>query len=160
MYGMQESSRNCLAIRRMIINIRTGKNNAPEKRSMHSINLSISTEVLLWRKPQNYLTNRNEARCSVSLTECGVVGEHYSTPCFHPRHQHPPSRNDPAKPRTAWVRLNCWVRLHPFKNGSDLTMTTVPALSRCSCIGPRASGAPRHGVWVDFSFLPDTPWAW
>ena len=21
--------------------------------------------------------------------------------------------------------------------------------NRCSCIGPRASGAPRHGVWVD-----------
>jgi len=30
-----------------------------------------------------------------------------------------------------------------------------PALSRCnrcSCIGPRASGAPRYGVWVDYSF--------
>ena len=37
-----------------------------------------------------------------------------------------------------------------------------PALSRCnrcSCIGPRAPGAPRHGVWVDFSFFPDTPCA-
>jgi len=30
-------------------------------------------------------------------------------------------------------------------------VSSGPALSRCnrcSCIGPRASGAPRHGVWV------------
>jgi len=30
-----------------------------------------------------------------------------------------------------------------------------PALSQCnrsSCIGPCASGAPRHGDWVDYSF--------
>jgi len=27
----------------------------------------------------------------------------------------------------------------------------------CSFIGPRASGGPRHGVWVGCSFLPDTP---
>jgi len=35
-----------------------------------------------------------------------------------------------------------------------------PALSRCSCIGPRTSGAMRDDVWVDCSFLPDTPCAW
>ena len=32
-----------------------------------------------------------------------------------------------------------------------------PAVGRCSSIGPRASGSPRHGVWIDCSFLPDTP---
>jgi len=31
--------------------------------------------------------------------------------------------------------------------------------NRCSCIGPRASGAPRHAVWIDYSFLPDAPCA-
>ena len=39
-----------------------------------------------------------------------------------------------------------------------------PALSRCnrcSCTGfSSASGAPRHGVWIDCQFLPDTPCAW
>ena len=38
-----------------------------------------------------------------------------------------------------------------------------PVLSRCnrcSCTGPHTSEAPRHGVWVDCSFLPDTPCAW
>jgi len=29
--------------------------------------------------------------------ECGVVGQHYETPYFHSRHQHPPSWNGPAK---------------------------------------------------------------
>ena len=38
-----------------------------------------------------------------------------------------------------------------------------PALSRCnrcSCIGPRASAAPRHYIWVDYSFLPDISCPW
>jgi len=42
-------------------------------------------------------------------------------------------------------------------------LQTGPASSRCnrcSRIGPRASGAPRHGVLVDCSFLPDAPCAW
>jgi len=29
--------------------------------------------------------------------KCGVVGEHYETPYFHPRHRYSPSRNGPAK---------------------------------------------------------------
>ena len=28
--------------------------------------------------------------------ECGVVGQHYETPYFHPRYRHPPSWNDPS----------------------------------------------------------------
>jgi len=28
--------------------------------------------------------------------ECRVIGEHYETPYFHPRHRHPSSRNGPA----------------------------------------------------------------
>jgi len=39
--------------------------------------------------------------------EYGVIGQLYETSYFHPRHRHPPSRND--LPRTAWVRFN---RLH------------------------------------------------
>jgi len=32
-----------------------------------------------------------------------------------------------------------------------------PALSRCSCIGPSASGIPLYGVWAGCPFSPDTP---
>ena len=41
--------------------------------------------------------------------EWGVVGHSYETPHIHPRHRHPPFRNDPPKKRL-WVRLNSlWV---------------------------------------------------
>ena len=48
----------------------------------------------------------------------------------------------------------------------NLVMTSLPrpgpACNRCGCIGPAPLGAraPRHGVWIDYSFLPDTPCAW
>ena len=29
-----------------------------------------------------------------------------------------------------------------------------------AALGPVPLGAPRHGVWVDYSVLPDTPYAW
>ena len=32
-----------------------------------------------------------------SLLECGVVGQHYETPYFHPWHRHLPSRNCPVR---------------------------------------------------------------
>jgi len=41
----------------------------------------------------------------------------------------------------------------------DLMQDDALTLSRCSCIGPCASGAPRHGVGGDCSVLPDTPCA-
>ena len=40
-----------------------------------------------------------------SLMEYGVVGQHYETPYFHPRHGHPHSWNGPAKYSVGPVRL-------------------------------------------------------
>jgi len=54
-----------------------------------------------------------------------------------------------------------WENIHI--SASKKWLSPEPALNRCnscSCIGPRASEAPRHGVWVDCSFLLDTPCAW
>ena len=48
-----------------------------------------------------------QRRCGAlggSLMECGVVGEHYVSPCFQPRHRHPPTGM--ALPRTACAWLN------------------------------------------------------
>jgi len=60
------------------------------------------------------------------------------------------------------LNFSSTLEMHKFLH-KTYSMWPGPALSRCnrcSCIGPRASGVPRHSVWVDYSFLPDTPCAW
>ena len=65
---------------------------------------------------------------------------------------------------TTCLTLHKWVAyssVYPVTQTGDAE--AGPALSRCnrcSCIGPRASVAPRHGVWVYCLFFPDTPCAW
>jgi len=52
-----------------------------------------------------------------------------------------------------------WIGLIFFGSGLDSDWKISQSAHLC-CIGPCASGAPRHGVWVDCSFLPDAPCAW
>jgi len=45
----------------------------------------------------------------------------------------------------------------------NVTLRSGSALSRCNdtaALGLAHLGAPCHGVWVDYSFLPDTRFAW
>jgi len=48
--------------------------------------------------------DNNKALWCLLPIECGVVGGHYETPYFHPRHLNPPPWNGPAK--NSGVRLN------------------------------------------------------
>ena len=64
-----------------------------------------TTHQFIWRLQQT---------CGLlggSPMECRVVGEHYETPYFHPRHRHPPPGM--ALPRTAWASLTR-LRTFPF----------------------------------------------
>jgi len=51
--------------------------------------------------------------------------------------------------------LSSWIFGNDCKQGLPEADATDAA-----ALGPAPLGAPRNGVWVDYSFLPDTPCAW
>ena len=62
--------------------------------------------------------------------ERGVVGQHYETQYFHPRHRQPPSWNDPAK--RSRVRLNR-LRTGVGRFRSCLYNWGMPSSAACEC---------------------------
>jgi len=64
------------------------------------------------------------------LLECGVVGEHYESPSFHPRHRHPTSGM--ALPKAQWVRLN-HLRAVVERFCSCSPQTVCYASAACEC---------------------------
>ena len=108
-----------------------------------------------------------------SPLEWGVVGQHYETPYFHPRHQastYPPGM---TFPRTAWVRLNrlrtgverfrsC---LHKWGMASSAAcergaeeQTVDRIVPQCTIHrppqGPRSDGSEWWDIWMAAQHLP------
>jgi len=62
--------------------------------------LQIKTPICTRRTTTHQFMWRQQQMCGAlggSPMECGVVGRHYKTPYFHPRHRHPLPWNGPAK---------------------------------------------------------------
>jgi len=65
----------------------------------------VINDLLRRKKNRTFSLTKIIATDGRIITDGGVDGQTHKTTHFHPRHRHPPTRNDPPK-RRAWVRLN------------------------------------------------------